>query len=211
MKRVLYWCALISSLAVLAMLLTLWIRTASVCDKAVFRHHHGHAALLDVTNWSIESSYLGVGFLRYRSVYVNRDEVRWRTNMLSDTKDGFRWRVYDHPQFNLSTYYIRAPRRFGFSYENSSRGTAEGTGGFGSRRVLLVPHWFLVALAAVFPSFGAARLARRWRSRRRARQGLCPRCGYDLRGAPGVCPECGAAAPLPAPSPTTTDDGAMMP
>lgn len=39
----------------------------------------------------------------------------------------------------------------------------------------------------------AALLARRWwRRRARRREGLCPGCGYDLRGSPArVCPECG--------------------
>ncbi|HYE19070.1 MAG TPA: biotin/lipoyl-containing protein [Tepidisphaeraceae bacterium] len=30
----------------------------------------------------------------------------------------------------------------------------------------------------------------------RAAAGLCPDCGYDLRGSPEQCPECGRASPL---------------
>ena len=35
---------------------------------------------------------------------------------------------------------------------------------------------------------------RRQRMRQRLWAGLCPRCGYDLRGTPHRCPECGAVA-----------------
>ena len=33
--------------------------------------------------------------------------------------------------------------------------------------------------------------SRKGRAARRAKQGLCPRCGYDLRASKERCPECG--------------------
>ena len=53
------------------------------------------------------------------------------------------------------------------------------------------PHWLLVLLAAALPARRAWALSR---SRRRASDGRCPGCGYDLRATPGRCPECGTPA-----------------
>jgi hypothetical protein len=55
-----------------------------------------------------------------------------------------------------------------------------------------VPYWAITMATAVWPG---VMVWRRVRSRRRATQGLCVTCGYDLRGSPdGRCPECGVTA-----------------
>jgi hypothetical protein len=59
-----------------------------------------------------------------------------------------------------------------------------------SEWALFLPWWFLTLAFACAPA--AAALARRFRVRRRVRNGRCPRCAYDLTGnVSGVCPECG--------------------
>lgn len=64
----------------------------------------------------------------------------------------------------------------------------------------LVVAYQIVAVPYAVPAlvFGAIALlplvrrsSRRQLLRDRVRRGLCPTCGYDLRGTPGHCPECG--------------------
>jgi len=66
----------------------------------------------------------------------------------------------------------------------------ESTGG---RRftTLVTPHYAWVLLTVALPAARAARLIQQRRSRRAALAGLCPACGYDLRGIGDRCPECG--------------------
>lgn len=54
-----------------------------------------------------------------------------------------------------------------------------------------VPHWFVFLLTAALPATWGVRWSAQRVARARVRQGLCARCGYDLRGSSGRCPECG--------------------
>jgi hypothetical protein len=58
--------------------------------------------------------------------------------------------------------------------------------------VAAVPHAAVVAVLLLSPAAWARRALPSWRRARRARSGLCPACGYDLRASPERCPECGA-------------------
>jgi hypothetical protein len=84
---------------------------------------------------------------------------------------------YTPPPFLRSNF-------FGFDWDDSDFGMPRG----GRVRMLAVPHWSLLACAAL-PS--AARIIGWSRRRVRRRTGLCPTCGYDLRASPDRCPECG--------------------
>jgi hypothetical protein len=89
-------------------------------------------------------------------------------------------RTVDHYSADL-----RTGTTLGFGYERWRRQTHDLTA---NTRVLTFPCWLVTALFAAPPLLTA------WswcRARRGRRQGLCPRCGYDLRATPDRCPECG--------------------
>jgi len=82
-------------------------------------------------------------------------------------------------------------QRFGFPYRfGVSRRVAAALGGVGRVEIqrAWAPLWLFTLMFAILPS---SRLIGRLRLKRRSRHGLCPTCGYDLRGSPNACPECG--------------------
>jgi hypothetical protein len=66
-------------------------------------------------------------------------------------------------------------------------------------RVAIVPpplnlHWPRIAAGVAGFALLLAMAAPKLRARKRERNGLCRRCGYDLRATPERCPECGTLA-----------------
>lgn len=53
------------------------------------------------------------------------------------------------------------------------------------------PLWPAILIFGGLPTIWGVRFSKRCRRENRRALGLCPECGYDLRGSPGSCPECG--------------------
>ncbi len=111
---------------------------------------------------------------------------------------------HDRPEYSRGfpaewrrTLFPEVYNPFGPSYAQAYRWDGGFLGfrhvGFGGAdtRMVVLHLAYVVGLFALAPLAWAAALRRRRRGARRARAGLCPDCGYDLRATPGRCPECG--------------------
>lgn len=81
--------------------------------------------------------------------------------------------------------------RLGFHYRrqvDDNKGWTKNNWG------VVVPYWSLAALTFVLPASWWMSTRKRRRRAARVGRGLCPACGYDLRGTPARCPECGTSA-----------------
>ena len=96
---------------------------------------------------------------------------------------------------------------------NSPHITAHWIAGFqyghqwDSRRttyLFTVPIWFLLLFIILPFWIRHRRIQRRWQN------GLCPKCGYDMRATRERCPECGAAA-IPASQPVVVVSTGVAP
>jgi hypothetical protein len=84
------------------------------------------------------------------------------------------------PTLNIAGFLIQRSYRLDYAWTDG--------------RIFVVPWWFLAVLFAIAPAVWLRGFVRRRRRDRRARRGLCPGCGYDMRETPERCPECGEPA-----------------
>jgi hypothetical protein len=124
----------------------------------------------------------------------------------SDPQPGARGERRDGPFINAPERTLR-PVRFGGVEVTSGRGQILRPIFFFYRASTLLPFraiaiewaWLLIYTAILPVAWLALRARRGWLHRHRRGRGLCPACGYDLRGTPDRCPGCGAEAkPQPA-------------
>jgi hypothetical protein len=77
-------------------------------------------------------------------------------------------------------------KRVGIQWGEGSVRHPEEPGGW-----LRIRWPFIAGVATILPIARVIRDRRRKRLIERLKQGLCPRCGYDIRSSPTCCPECG--------------------
>ena len=189
------------------------ILSALLCLAAMFLWIRGHYARdgvwysTDTMRYSIHS-YRGRIWVWSLSITPNPSAMVWttptriRTGFQIDSVADSWYAPYIRPGKGvvLETDFTDAPRAWssanrqwlGFSYvrDDSWLPKAQLQWGYPTARsrALFVPHWAIVALTAILPATALLRYAR---NRKRRRDNLCPKCGYDLRATPGRCPECG--------------------
>lgn len=126
--------------------------------------------------WSVQS---GRGQLAFSSSWNNADgEIGQR----------LRW-YHDRPPAPI-TQGNTAGMWFGFAY---FEGVLPITPTFVVvAKGVVVPIWFALLVTGMLPTLACILRTRRQRLAWRLANGMCVRCGYDLRGSPDRCSECGA-------------------
>ena len=134
-----------------------------------------NSLLITIANWSPDSASI--------SAQIGNSSAADRAHFFWEQKRGH-YVLTLYPQYNAN-----------YLYYHLRSGVVTTTAGKGQGWVLRTgaPFFELIPLLLTMPSLWVVRrLVVQIRARRRARQGCCPVCNYDLRATPDRCPECGA-------------------
>ena len=194
---------LLSLLLLCVAVVVLWVRSYWVAECLERRSvagagpHAGERLFLV----ALERGQIVCGWVRYDLTFHNAEDAA--LVRAADEAAGTGWAREGAPaQPGGGMQYIRTfwnPLGFGHSATTTRRWPERAGRRIGGRWLpaadetnvrlfVAAPHGAVVAVTTVLP---IAWLARRARLQGH-RQGLCPRCGYDLRATPGRCPECGS-------------------
>jgi len=147
--------------------MVLWVRSYWALDAV--SHNHGQWALaVDSTEGTLLFIY---------DAHAIEEDPRWLyvcsvpVEECGEMAMGFHWGTARYIQL-------------------SGNGTRSGY-----QRQVSFPHWAAMSALLLFYIPAVKRVMGRRRERVRARKGLCPECGYDLRASKDRCPECGSPIP----------------
>jgi hypothetical protein len=180
-------------LIVCAAAVTLWVRGYFVVDLVERIDRVVTAGGVATTTVRVSSGRGALAFNVIRSSdvhsgYLVRQDGRLLLNWMN--RQYVRKRLTPD-QFNLRTRTVW--QKLGFNYTYADNSTLHPRMGPTQQWSARLPYWLIVAVAAALSWWFLGRL--RLRRRYRARRGLCPGCGYDLRASTGRCPECGETIP----------------
>ncbi len=200
-RRILFTVAAALSPLIFATTLTLWLRSFHVCD-AISRSNWTERPLDDEARQyarqkGFDANFIshgeGLSFSTFRGrIIVCRG---LQLNVTSRWDEDFEKKYVNNPNWSRTVTDIADMSPPGgeligvLGWLGFGDTETQYAGGWrSSYRYVSLPLWLVAAATLVLPF---AWVRRALRTKHRRNNGLCPSCGYDLRGSSERCPECG--------------------